>query len=149
MSWNDLRKGRCSQSQGEYFITFKTEGNRTYFQDFKLACLFCQQIEVNEINHQCTWLAWVLMPDHFHGLVRLDSQTDLSAVIGSLKGRSAKILNHSRNSKGRIWQTRFYDRALRSEDDRKNIARYIVANPLRKKLVSSVRNYPYWDSVYL
>ncbi|REG79524.1 REP-associated tyrosine transposase [Marinomonas pollencensis] len=149
MSWNDLRKGRYSQLQGEYFITFKTEANRKYFRDFKLACLFCQQIKINEMNHQCVWLAWVLMPDHFHGLVRLNSQVDLSVVVGSLKGRSAKTLNHSRKVKSKIWQTGFYDRALRSGDDRKNIARYIVANPLRKNLVSSVSFYSFWDSVYL
>ncbi|MEL0622561.1 transposase [Marinomonas arenicola] len=149
MPCNDLNKGRYSQSQGEYFITFKTEANSTHFYDFELACMFCQQLKINEKHHQCTWLAWVLMPDHFHGLVRLDSKTDLSAVIGPLKGRSDKALNHIRKSRGKIWQEGFYDRALRTEDDRKNIARYIVANPLRKKLVSSVRNYPYWDSVYL
>ena len=115
-----------------------------------VAQLFCQQIQVNETQFDCVWLAWVLMPDHFHGLVRLESdQSSLSSVIRSLKGSSDKQINRSLMKQGRLWQPSFYDRALRRDEDRKNIARYIVANPLRKGLVKSIRNYPYWNAIYL
>lgn len=150
MSWNDLRKGRYSQNNGEYFVTFNTQNRYPYFKDFNVAQLFCQQIQVNETQFDCVWLAWVLMPDHFHGLVRLESdQSSLSSVIRSLKGGSAKQINRSLMKQGRLWQPSFYDRALRRDEDRKNIARYIVANPLRKGLVKSIRNYPYWNAIYL
>jgi len=150
MSWDDLRKGRYSQEQGEYFITFNTQNKQPYFNDFNLACLFCQQITLNEKKHHCTWLTWVLMPDHFHGLLRLDNKNEnLSKVVGALKGSSSFVINKELKNKGKLWQSSFYDRALRAEDDRKNISRYIAANPLRKKLVSNVSDYPFWNSVYL
>ncbi|MDD2224511.1 MAG: transposase [Gammaproteobacteria bacterium] len=150
MSWNDLRVGRYSQAHGEYLVTFNTHNRITFFDDFELAHLFCQHIAFNERLHQCTWLTWVLMPDHFHGLLRLDSaDAELSKVVGALKGASAHVINKHLNSKGKLWQSSFHDRALRAEESRIHIARYIVGNPLRKELVTDVKDYPFWNSVYL
>lgn len=150
MSWNDLRKGRTSLVGTEYFITFTTQNREHYFCDFSIAHLFCKQIGINEDKHNCTWLTWVLMPDHFHGLLSLDGDgSDLSQVVGSLKGASSFVINKELMREGSLWQPSFYDRALRKEEDRKSISRYIVANPLRKKLATGVGDYPYWNSIYL
>ena len=149
MSWNDLRKGRFSQEQGEYFITFNTKGRLALFNDVAVARMFCLQVALNERHYNCTWLTWVLMPDHFHGLLRLGAGSDLSKTVGALKGASSCAINKIVNQNGSLWQASFYDRALRSEDDRLQISRYIVANPLRKKIVNRIGDYPYWNSIYL
>ena len=150
MSWNDLRAGRYSQPYGEYFITFNTHKRTPFFNNFHTAKLFCQQISFHEEQHQCCWLAWVLMPDHFHGILRLnDINTDLSKTIAALKGSSAYLINKKLNRKEQVWQPAFFDRALRKEEDRLQIARYIVANPLRGNIVSDLGCYPFWNSVYL
>ncbi|MFG1491307.1 transposase, partial [Oceanospirillum sp. HFRX-1_2] len=65
------------------------------------------------------------------------------------KGRSAHFVNLSLGISGKLWQPGFYDRALRRENDRKAIARYIVANPLRKGIVKSVSDYSFWNSDFL
>ena len=49
----------------------------------------------------------------------------------------------------RRWQTGFHDHALRTEEDLPAIARYVIANPLRAGIVTSVRAYPHWDTVWL
>ncbi len=150
MSWNDLRKGRYSQANGEYFITFNTHHRLSIFENAKAAHLFCQQIAINENKHGCKWLTWVLMPDHFHGLLRLsEKDMSLSKVIAQIKGSTARLINAELSRKGKLWQSAFYDHALREEESRENIARYIVANPLRKGLVKDIRNYPYWNTIYL
>ena len=150
MSWSDLRKGRLSEPNREYFITFNTLDRIPHFNDFSLAHLFCQQIETNQKYHKCTWLTWVLMPDHFHGLVKLKNHSStLPTIVGNLKGASAFQVNKHLKKNGTLWQPSFYDRALRAEDDRLSIARYIIANPLRRGLVKSVKDYSFWDSVYL
>ena len=150
MSWNSLRAGRHTENNAEYFITFNTNNRQAIFNNFTLAQLFCQQIAKNENKHHCLWLTWVLMPDHFHGLLRLgENVTTLATVIGELKGSTAQLINKELNHKGKLWQPSFYDHALRSEENRTNIARYIVANPLRKQLVQNLRDYPFWNSVYL
>ena len=55
----------------------------------------------------------------------------------------------SRKSKMKIWQDGFHDHAIRSDEALINVARYIVANPLRANLVRELGMYPYWDSVWL
>ena len=149
MSWNDLRKGRFSQELGEYFVTFNTKDRLAFFNDVDMARAFCSQIALNERQHNSMWLTWVLMPDHFHGLLRLGAGAELSKTVGALKGASSFALNRITKQSGSLWQSSFYDRALRSEDDRKQISRYIVANPLRKRIVNRIGDYPYWNSIYL
>ena len=150
MSWNDLRKGRFSQERGEYLITFNTLERIAFFDNFERACLFCRQIALNEQRYQCTWLTWVLMPDHFHGLLRLESsESSLSKVVSGLKATSGYAVNKQLKRQGRFWQPAFHDRALRADDDRLAIARYIAGNPLRAELVSDLRDYPFWNAVYL
>jgi len=51
--------------------------------------------------------------------------------------------------KGACWQSAYFERVLRSDQDRRSIARYIVVNPLRAKLVELIRQNPYWNTVYL
>jgi len=93
-------------------------------------------------------LAWVLMPDHWHGVVAL-RQAELSDVVGKLKGRSARLLRRELAVPDRIWGRGFHDRALRKEDDLVAMARYVVLNPVRAGLVGSVREYPFWDAAWV
>lgn len=148
MSWQKLKKGRYSKPFGEYFITFTCHNRHATFIEHHLAKRFCQSISYNEQQHDCSWLAWVLMPDHFHGLVRLGN-TELGKVVGHLKGYSSHMINQCVQGNSKVWQGAYYDRALRAEEQRIAIARYIVANPLRAGLVTNIWCYPYWNSVYL
>ena len=146
MAYNDLRKGRYSQTGGEYFITTVVNGRRPLFADFQLARCFIHELAHSQLNGHCQWLAWVLMPDHFHGLLQLQ-HNDLSNVIKKLKGRSARRINEylygagdvglqvglkpdlqENGQRPSVWQANFYDHALRTEENRVQIARYIVAN---------------------
>ena len=145
MSYNDLRKGRVSITDQEYFITFNTLNRNPIFTDYQTASVAVKALlDLNEDQ----WLSWVLMPDHFHGLLRLNDAS-LSDTVRRCKSKSTVLINKHLNQSGPIWQSTFYDRALREEEDRVQVARYIVANPLRAGLVDCVGDYPYWDSVWL
>ena len=48
-----------------------------------------------------------------------------------------------------LWQTGYYDHAIRKDEDIQAIARYIVANPIRAGLVTKVGDYSHWDAVWL
>ncbi|MEE4463301.1 IS200/IS605 family transposase, partial [Azotobacter chroococcum] len=43
----------------------------------------------------------------------------------------------------------YHDRAARSVDDLRAMARYIVANPVRAGIVETVGDYPLWDAAWL
>ncbi|MGE5155503.1 MAG: REP-associated tyrosine transposase [Bdellovibrio bacteriovorus] len=149
MSYNDLREGRFSEPGREYLVTTVVRGRTPWFRDFGAARACIRQLPRVEGETGARWLAWVLMPDHFHGLVGLGDAADLATLMRLLKGASAHAVNQVRGRSGPIWQPSYYDRALRRDEDRVAAARYIVANPLRAGLVSRLGDYPHWDSVWL
>lgn len=100
-------------------------------------------------DHLVQSLAGVIMPDHVHWLVTLSDEAHLSHAIRLLKGRSARAINRYAGTEGPLWQSAFYDHALRAEKDLQGVARYIVANPLRARLVAKLADYPHWDAIWL
>ena len=83
------------------------------------------------------------MPDHIHWLMQLDNNATLERIIRSMKSQSAKAVGMP------IWQTGYYDHAIRKDEDIQNIARYIVANPIRAGIVEKIGDYPHWDATWL
>lgn len=63
--------------------------------------------------------------------------------MNKLKGRSARAINKQLDRNGPFWQRSFYDHALRREEDRLQLARYVVANPLRAGIVERLGDYPH------
>jgi REP element-mobilizing transposase RayT len=93
-------------------------------------------------------LAWVLMPDHLHWLVELQS-VELGELMRRLKSGSSRAVKRATELEGPVWQPGYHDRALRRDEDLLSAARYVVANPLRAGLVSRLGDYPHWDAVWL
>ena len=149
MAYSDVQRGRWSQPGLEYVLTFVTAGRRPVFDEFGHARMFVAELAAVERDELGSWLAWVLMPDHFHGLFSLSEGLPLSHVVKRLKARSARRINLFRRQYGPLWQRGFHEHALRREEDRLAAARYIVANPLRAGLVRRVGDYPHCDCRYL
>ena len=101
-----------------------------------------------DVGHATT-LAFVVMPDHLHWLLTLTGTRSLSTAVSNMKSRAARNTNAVLLRTGPIWQSGYFDRVIRWEEDLVDIARYIVANPLRAKLVASIGEYPLWDAVWL
>ena len=149
MPYNDLRKGRWSATGQEYLITTVTRARVPIFADLTCARLFIRELMALQRRDFGIWFAWVLMPDHFHGLFQLGPTADLSKAIKHLKARSARRVQKHRGLTGNLWEPGFHDRALRKEEHRLAVSRYIVANPLRAGLVERIGDYPHWDCVWL
>lgn len=142
-----LRIGRVSEPGRIYLITTVTEHRRPVFQDLQLGRLLVDTLRHTQ-SHAET-LAFVIMPDHLHWLMQLNGTHDLSAIVGYVKSESARCINKHMNSTQRLWQRGFHDHALRRDEDLPNVARYVIANPLRAGLVDKIGNYPLWDAVWL
>jgi len=88
------------------------------------------------------------MPDHLHGLFALGDTTELSSLMRRVKGQSSHRIGQLAGRHG-LWQKGFHDHAARRDEDIQNLARYVVANPLRAGLVNRLADYPLWDAIYL
>ena len=149
MTYNALRKGRFSEPNRAYFITAVVKERRPVFTDLRTARLLIQEMRALHDEGAVGSLAWVVMPDHLHWLFQLGDNVGLAKAVSLLKGRSSRLINRHLGHEGALWQTAFHDHALRDEEDLHEIARYIVANPLRAGLVTTLADYPHWDAAWL
>ena len=94
-------------------------------------------------------LAWVLMPDHVHWLVQLGANRSLPALVRALKAASTSRIRKQLQVTGPLWERAYHDHALRRDEDLRAAARYIIANPLRARLVKRIGDYPYWNAIWL
>ena len=87
-------------------------------------------------------LAVCVMPDHWHALVQsMGTGTTLGDLVRAAKGRATSRFR-ALGIAGRIWQRQFYDHVIRADEDLRQVAEYIVNNPVRKGLAASAQNYP-------
>jgi len=88
---------------------------------------------------------WIVMPNHVHLLVGITSATpassgsrmsttlrahSLGAIMGQFKARCTKRIRQ-RGFHAFGWQSRFYDRIIRTDQEWQALARYIDDNPRR------------------
>ena len=144
-----LRKGRQSIPGQAYFLTTTTLFRRPVFNDFDAARATASVHRLKWIWRDSQVLAWVLMPDHWHGLIVLGQNDELHKLMGRFKTASAKLLEDRHKTNGYLWSRGYYDHALRNDEALRDTGRYIVANPLRAGIVKDIGMYPYWNAVWL
>ncbi|GLZ89467.1 transposase [Metapseudomonas resinovorans] len=143
-----LRHGRYSETGRIYLLTTITHQRRRLFGDVAGGRLVVEQLRAAQEAGLARTLCWVLMPDHLHWIAHLQASS-LEQLMQRVKSRSAKSVNSYLGTTGQVWQKGYHDRAIRSDEDIQQLARYVVANPLRAGLVRRVGDYPLWDAIWL
>lgn len=144
-----LRRARTSIPGQVYLVTFTTYQRHPLFQSHEHATCLARCLHGLVLWQHTELIAWVLMPDHIHLLIRLSAKDSLQAVIQKLKSNTAREIKSFDFEIGQVWATAFHDRALRKDEDMRLIARYIVLNPVRAGLVCRIGDYPYWNAVFI
>ncbi len=145
----DLRKGRHNEPNRTYLLTTKTWQRQQLFKEWPVARIVIHAMRYQVEAHQVESLAFVVLPDHLHWLIALQGNATLATLMRSVKGRSSRQINQLLGTNLPVWQNGYHDHALREDEELANIARYIVANPLRAGLVKRIGDYPFWDAKWL
>ncbi|WP_169709812.1 REP-associated tyrosine transposase [Neisseria canis] len=98
-------------------------------------------------------VAICILPDHFHCIMRLpEHDRDFSRRIQNLKINFSKRLpegirspntTQSNKRESGIWQSRFWEHAIRNERDLENHIHYIYYNPVKHGHAEQVCDWPY------
>ncbi len=144
-----LRKGRQSERGRVYLLTFVTCKRRRWFEDPAPAHIVAHLFNAPDVWRGNCVDAWVLMPDHAHVLFALETDEALPTVVARLKAVTAREANRVLHRSGPFWQGGFHDHALRTDESRERVARYIIANPMRAGLVEDPWQWPYWNSRWI
>ncbi len=144
-----LRKGRVSIPGQAYLLTTTTLFRRPVFRDFNAARAVASVHNMKWLWRDSQVLAWILMPDHWHGLIVIGKNDEIHKMMGRFKMATSKIVHDRYKINGNLWAKCYHDHALRTDEGFRDAGRYLVANPLRAGLVDHIGLYPYWDAVWL
>ncbi len=89
--------------------------------------------------------AWVFLPDHWHAICVPQYPETISSVVKSIKQSSMTAINRRRGAGGELWQSRFFDRALRTVKEYGETVDYLRFNPVRGGLVRRPQDWR-WSS---
>lgn len=121
------------------FITTVTRERIPYLQSEEDIKLFWETIRRVQEIHPFHLLAYVILPDHFHWLMRADDpKGNFSKVIHSVKRNYTVNYKkmHDIKTPLSIWQERFWDHIIRDEDDLATHFDYIHWNPVKHDYVA-------------
>ena len=125
-----------------YFVTFCVLGRAPVFGDPGCASAASDVILRYRKRGYYFLPAYCVMPDHVHLLILPTAPgRHLSRIVATIKNAIAYDLRGMHV--GVRWQWGYYDRLLRTSDSTRQIAKYVVMNPVRKGLVTDFRDWRY------
>ncbi|WP_198650242.1 REP-associated tyrosine transposase [Oceanimonas marisflavi] len=97
-------------------------------------------------------LAYVVMPNHVHVLIRVFPGFRLSSIVHGWKSYTAQvigahIMQSSAAPRERIWQPEYWDRYIRDQAHFDRVVEYIHRNPVKAGLVAHEKDWR-WSSAY-
>ncbi|MEN9336809.1 MAG: hypothetical protein RLZZ500_1796 [Bacteroidota bacterium] len=144
-------------SNGIYFITINTKNRKHYFGTITAETHNGASLQATEIGKiaQTYWAditnhypfvtvdAFVVMPDHMHGILIFNNpekkdwtpnsfgvqSNNLAAVIRGFKSSTKRYANQ--NNIEFEWQPRFHESIIRDENALNTVRRYIINNPIK------------------
>jgi putative transposase len=138
--------GRSPRNENPGFHHVVTRGNNRgdiYFEDLDRA-LFCLTVERVSRRYEWEVLAYVLMSNHYHLLIRI-GERGLSDGMHDLNHCYAVTFNARHGRINHVFGKRFWNRELTTTAALQAAARYIVQNPRRAGLVTDLSAYG-WSS---
>jgi putative transposase len=141
-----LTRKAAYEGQQQYFVTICTRLRRSVFTDPVLVEVCRTQILRAAEGTGFRIVAYCFMSDHLHILVAGGSSSDLRELVKRAKQMSS--YHAGRKGHPHIWQSGYYDRVIRQDEDVRRYARYILENPVRSGLVAAPSDYPYgWTEI--
>jgi len=151
-----------------HFITFSCYQRSAVLGTAARRDLFLSILEQVRRNYRFVVVGYVVMPEHVHLLVSEPERGTPSTVMQVVKQRFARRVLREQRSKSRraqgrlwpedpvdqhVWQRRFYDFPVWTENKRVEKLRYMHRNPVKRRLVpepeqwrwSSYRSYAYGE----
>ena len=104
-------------------------------------------------NCYIKFLAYCIMPDHYHLLIKIIQKNTLSKYINDIENSFSRYFNLKFERKGPLWQSSYKSVQIKTNEQLLHVSRYIHNNPVTSYLVekpdvwiySSYKDYLYRD----
>jgi len=128
-----------------YFVTSVIENRRKIFTDNVNINMLLNSFDYYRKEQGFKIVAFCILLDHFHWLIIPSERADISQIMKSVHGFSARKINKENNQCGKLWQHQFLDHIIRKDEDYKQHIYYIHNNPVKHGLVKEPKDY-LWSS---
>jgi len=129
-----------------YHLTWGTLARKPVLSHSVIVMPLVEELEREAKSGEMLLYVYCFMPDHVHVLLSPLGEQDVASFVQAYKSKTTWLYWKTGNH-GRLWQHGFYDRILRQEEDIKQVGKYILENPVRKRLVDDFREYPFSGSL--
>ncbi len=131
-------------SQGNYYHIYNRGANRERIFFNADNYLYCLRLMKKHLRRcQIIVIAYCLMPNHYHFLLRQDGDISLAKAIGSLFNAYVLAVNRQQERSGTLFEGRFEAVHVDKESYLLHLCRYIHANPVKAGLVADPGEWPY------
>ena len=107
-----------------------------------------QDTHLNYSDRLVSILAYCIMPNHFHLLLKQEVDGGISTYMQRLTLSFVHYYNIKKNQKGHLFESGFKTVLIESENQLLHISRYIHLNPTSAKLVDDPLKYKYSSMQY-
>jgi putative transposase len=140
------RTARASAGGVYYHVINRGNARNTVFHQEDDYRAFVQLLADAKRRLPMRLLAYCLMPNHFHLVLRPHHAGDLSRWMQWLLTSHVRRYHRHYHSAGRVWQGRFKAFPIQADDHLLAVWRYAERNPLRAALVRKSVDWP-WSSL--
>ena len=138
---------RCSNNQfqagNSFHIYNHAIGNENLFRDKSDYILLLQRLKKSLEKTKASIFAYCLMPDHFHFLIRQESEEPVYKLFNSLFSSYVQLVNRKYNRKGRMFQSPLQHIMVDSDQYLLYLCQYIHYNPVKAGLVNDAKDWLY------
>ena len=105
-----------------FFVTSSIAGKRSLLQSDRSAGLFIRVLYDYRAQQKFRLHEWVLMPDHFHLLLTIDSGISIEKAVQFIKGGFAFRAGRELGFRAPVWQRGFSETRVTSPEAYQEIA---------------------------
>jgi len=128
--------------QGGFYHIYNRGNNRQdVFKNKKDYNRYLDNLREFRHKHNVSVIAYCLMPNHVHLLLRQNGPDPLSNFIQRVHTAYTMYFNKKHNTVGHLFQGRFKTKIIKKDEYLTHLSRYIHLNP--QKLVTKLPSYKY------
>jgi putative transposase len=126
-----------------FFVSTKTAMGRRLLQSERNATLLIDVLRSLVKEKKFNLHDFVIMPDHLHLLLTVESEMTVEKSMQLIKGRFSHRLTKEFGHLGEVWQRGFSEVQVLNRESLIQHRAYIAMNPVKAGLVGSPETYPY------
>ncbi len=131
------RRNLLTWQKGMYYHIYNRGVSKsTLFREPANYLFVLEKLQKYRKANQITVVAYCLMPNHYHLLLRQDGEKPAGKVPQAVFNSYSKAYNRKYGHSGTLFEGRFHAKAVRSHSHLLHLCRYIHANPVKDGLVA-------------